>query len=322
MSCAHPRLLKDGGMEMRGGKWALGLVILLVGRGILPQSREMEELKLVNTLAVDGGEKIVVTGVTGVRAGENEEPEVLTGEGESLAGACKALRESSARRAYLGQTEQLLVGDEGELMETLGFVVEHRELRMDTLLYIVKGSAGDGLAASAQRVAGETGGQDARGRTVGEILPRLAQGEYALAPALAAGEEGLEPAGWAALGPEGVVGYYEGDAELGAGLLAGSGQEQVVELAGGVAELMKVKTWAKGGTVFCTLTARVVQGRPGEEELAAWGEGVLRAALGPGWDCWGLDREQGAMEPWNWDDWKGEPVAKMDVKVTGRLVGS
>ena len=121
---------------MRGGKWALGRVILLAGRGILPQSREMEELKLVNTLAVDGGEKIVVTGVTGVRAGENEEPEVLTGEGESLAGACKALRESSARRAYLGQTEQLLVGDEGELMETLGFVVEHRELRMDTLLYI------------------------------------------------------------------------------------------------------------------------------------------------------------------------------------------
>lgn len=306
---------------MKGGKWALVLVGLLVIRGVLPQGREMEQLQLITALAVDGGAETVVTGVTGVRTGENEQAEVLAGRGKSLAGACRNLRESSSRRAYLGQTEQLLVGQEQDLMEVLNFVLEHRELRIDTLLYIVKGEAGKALAESAERVAAEPGGQDARGRTVGEILPRLGQGEYALAPALAAGEDGmLEPAGWAVLGPEGIAGYFEGEASRGASLLAGLGKEQVVELPGGTVELMEVATWAGKGVVHCWLTARAVQGEPGKEELETWGGMALRAALSQGWDCWGLDREQGALEPWNWEEWKNKGIEGLEIKVTGKLV--
>lgn len=308
---------------MRGGKWALALVFLLAlkGTGVLPQGREMEQRKLISALAVDGGGTVSVTAVTGVRTSEDEEAEVLTGTGDSLAQACRELRGGSSRRAYLGQTEQLLLGAGTGVGETLEFVLADRELRLDTLLYIIKGPAGKALADSAPLVSEEAGGQDPRGRTVGEILPRLAQGECALAPALASGENGtLEPAGWAVLGPAGILGYLEGEAALGAELLSGMGKERVVTLPGGAVELLTVRTWAGEGVLRCSMGARALQGKPAAEELAAWGEDCLRAALAPGWDCWGLDREQGALEPWAWEDWKDSPVKELDVEVTGRLV--
>ncbi len=310
---------------MKGGRWAILLAALLAakGAGVLPQSREMEELKLITTLAMDGGEVVTVTAVTGVRVTEDEEPEVFTGTGGSLAEACRTLRESSSRRAYLGQTEQLLVGEGQDLAEALDFVLSDDELRMDTLLYIVRGEAGAALAVSAGQVAAETGGKDPRGRTVGEVMPRMAEGEYALVPALAPGEDGtLAPAGWAAVGPNGLAGYLEGDAAVGAALLAGAGGERVITLSGGAAEIVGVRTWAKGGKVCCTLTAKAAQGEPSQSELEEWGEQKIRSALALGWDCWGLDREMSALQPWNWKAWKGTDIRLLDVEVTGRLVGS
>lgn len=311
---------------MKGSKWALALAVLLLGAkgaGLLPQAREPEERKLVTALAVDGGEEVRVTAVTGVRVTEEEEAEVLTGVGPSLAQACRSLRGRSSRRSYLGQTEQLLLGEGEDLAETLDFVLSDRELRLDTLLYIIRGDAGEALAASVKKVAGETGGRDPRGRTVGEILPRLAQGEYALAPALAPGEEGaLEPAGWAVLDGGGVAGYLEGDAALGAALLAGLGTGQAVTLPTGAVELLVARTWAVDGTLRCTLTARGVEGEPKKEDLAAWGERCLRLALAPGWDCWGLGRQELLLGPLRWGEGEGTPLGDVEIKVTGKLVES
>lgn len=308
---------------MRGRRWVLVLTLVLGAKalGLLPRAREPEERKLVTALAVDGGAEVRVTAVTGVRVTEEEEAEVLTGEGPSLAQACRSLRGRSARRPYLGQTEQLLLGEGEDLTETLDYVLSDRELRLDTLLYIIRGDAGEALAASVQKVAGETGGRDPRGRTVGEILPRLAQGEYTLAPALSPGEEGaLEPSGWAALGPRGVVGYFEGDAALGAALLAGLGTGQAVTLPTGAVELLTARTWAAEGNLFYTLTARGVEGEPQEEDLAAWGERCLRGALAPGWDCWGLDRQELVLQPLKWGKGEGSPLSELKIQVTGRLV--
>ena len=302
--------------------WALALAALLAawGFGLFPQSRELEELKLVTALAFDGTK---VTALTGVRVTEDEEAQVLTGEGESLAEACNDLRVASSRRAYLGQTGQLLLGEGQNTAQALDFVLQDRELRLDTLLYIVKGKAGETLAASAELVAKETGGKDARGRTIGEILPRLAEGEYTLVPALAPGEEGgLESAGWAALGPEGLEGYLEEDAALGADLLSGLGGERVVVLPHGSVELTSARTWAMDGTLRCALTARIAEGDPAPEDLARWGKTVLEAALKPGWDCWGLERELGALRPGGWETWRDYPVKDLAVQVTGKLVRS
>ena len=112
--------------------WALVLAALLAAWAfhILPQSRELEELKLVTALAFDGTR---VTALTGVRVTEDEEAQVLTGEGKSLAEACNDLRVASSRRAYLGQTGQLLLGEGQNTAQALDFVLQDRELRLDTL---------------------------------------------------------------------------------------------------------------------------------------------------------------------------------------------
>lgn len=280
--------------------------------GILPRSREMEELRLVTALAFDGNK---VTALTGVRVTEAEEAQALTGEGESLAAACNELRVSSSRRAYLGQTQQLLLGEDQDTAQALDFVLLDRELRLDTLLYIVKGSAGEALAAAVEQTAEETGGEDRRGRTVGEILPRLTQGYFAPVPALRAEEEGgLVPAGWAVLGPDGVMGYLEDDGAWGADLLLGLGTGKVAVLPGGSVELTGARVGNGKGAVTCTLTGRVVQGDPTEAELEAWGETRLRAALAPGWDCWGLTQ---AQMLWGNENMK---VSDLEIRVTGRLV--
>lgn len=306
---------------MKKGCWAAVLAFLLAAGclGSLPRGREMEELQLVTALALDGRR---VTAVTGVRASEGEEPQILTGEGDSLAAACGELRAGSARRAYLGQAEKLLVGEGQDLLEAMDFVLSDRELRLDTLLYIVKGEAGAAMARTAKEAAGAEG-RDPRSRTVGELLPRLAEGDYVMAPALREDDEGkLIPSGWAVIGPGGVVGYLEDAAADGAQLLAGQGEERVVTLSGGAVELTGVRRWAVDGRVACILTGRVVQGTPTAEELAAWGEKSLRAALEPGWDCWGLDRELGALAPWRWATVRGTDVSALKVKVTGKLVGN
>lgn len=309
---------------MNGHRWALLLAALVWagGVGAMPQAKEPESLQLITALAVDGGEKITATAVTGVRATEDEEPEVLKGEGDSLTAACGDLRENSSRRAYLGQTQQLLVGEGLDLKNVLDFATEHRELRLDTLLYIVKGKAGPALEASAQMTAAETGGQDPRSVTVGEVLPRLTEGECALAPALVPDEEGkLSPAGWAVLGRGGVLGYLEEDAALGAALLNGKAQGQTATLPGGGVELVSARCWAKEETLCCALTARTVEGQPTEEELAAWGSEALRAALEQGWDCWGLRRELAFFRPWEWDKAKDADVSTFNIKVEGEITG-
>lgn len=121
---------------MNRKKLLLALAALLAARalGLLPQGREMESLQLITALAVDGEREVTATALTAVRAGEGEQPRIFTGAGEDLAVACRALREFSSRRAYLGQTAQLLVGESGQLWESLTFVLDHRELRLDTLL--------------------------------------------------------------------------------------------------------------------------------------------------------------------------------------------
>ena len=289
------------------------LILLAAGAfGLLPKGREMEELKLVTVLAFDGNR---VTALTGVRVTESEEARALTGEGESLAEACSQLRASSARRAYLGQTQQLLLGEGQDTAKALDFVLLDRELRLDTLLYIVKGNAGEALEGAVEQTAEETGGEDPRGRTVGETLARLTQGYCAPVPALQQSDQGgLAPAGWAVLGPSGVLGFLEDKAAQGADLLHGLGAGKVAVLPVGSVELTGVRMGSGKGSVTCTLTGRAVQGEPTENELEAWGEERLRAALDKGWDCWGLSQAQAV---WGEND---TPVSELEIRVTGRLV--
>ena len=146
-------------------------------------------------------------------------------------------------------------------------------------------------------------------------MPRLTQGYFAPVRALQPAEEGgLAPAGWAVLGPDGVVGFLEGDGAWGVDLLLGFGAGKVAVLPGGSMELTGVRVGSAKGGVTCTLTARVVEGNPTQRELEIWGEKRLRAALAPGWDCWGLEQ---AQQLWGGENIK---VSDLEIQVTGRLV--
>ena len=155
---------------------------------------------------------------------------------------------------------------------------------------------------------------------MGEILPRLAEGEYALAPALKQGEDGgLVPGGWAVLGREGVAGWLEEDAAVGAQLLLGLETGKTITIEGGTVELTGVTLRVQGEKLRCRLEGRVLQGTPSAEALGAWGEEKLAAALAEGKDCWGLDRLGAALEPWQWEARRGLDVSKLRIEGKGRL---
>ena len=300
---------------MRGRLWAalIAAVLLLRGAGVLPDGQEMEELTLITALGLDGGEIVEATAVTGIH-GERE-AEVLTGVGVGPAAACRDMELSRPTRAYLGQARQLLLGEElarERLGEVLDFILTDGSLRLDTLLYIVRGKAGPGLAASLELASdGETAAR--RGRTVGELLARLAEGERVPIPALAPGEDGrLAPAGWAVAGPEGVEDFLDGDAARGTALLLGLGRGDVIALPQGAAELTQVRCGAVRGTLRCRIAARTAEGSVDVRLLELWAEGCIRAALARGADLWGLERMQRMTG--------GErPVGALDIMVTGSV---
>lgn len=300
---------------MRGRLWAalIGTVLLLRGAGVLPDGREMEELTLITALGLDGGEMVQVTAVTGIR--QDQEAEVLTGTGMGPASACRDMELSRPTRAYLGQTRQLLLGEKmarESLGEVMDFILTDGSLRLDTLLYVVRGSAGAGLANSLELASdGETAAR--RGRTVGELLSRLAESERVLIPALAANGAGeLNPAGWAVAGPNGVENFLDGDAAQGASLLLGLGEGDVVNFPEGAVELTRARCGAVGGVLRCRLDARVVEGDVDETMTELWAERCIRAALVRGKDCWSLERMQRLTG-------NVTPVQKLTVKVVGSV---
>lgn len=265
------------------------------GLGAFPKGAEPEQRQLVTVLAFDRGAR--VTALTGVRATEAEEAEVLTGVGASAAEACGALRGVSSRKPYLGQVEQVLVGEGENVGAVLELILRDRELSLATLLYIVKGNAGAALSADAPRVAREIGGAEPRGVSAGQVLSALCEGEWAAVPTLRQRDgAGLTPDGWALLKGDGTVRYLVGDAALGVELMLGVAEGRTVALAGGAAELTAVSAWIGENRVSVTITARSLAGDPTAAELEHWGEVCLREALA------GIGGERGT------------------VTVTGRLV--
>ena len=146
--------------------------------GLLPKSREPEELTLLTQVAVDReGARVVVTALAGARWAEDEEPQIMEGKGSSLDEAFAALENSPLRRPYLGQVETLLVGPGEKLDELLPFVLNHRALKTDMILYaIVGGSAGKALTVWAEETKGASPPQDPDAVTVGEALADMTQG--------------------------------------------------------------------------------------------------------------------------------------------------
>lgn len=203
-----------------------GLILLMLlclagcGRG-LPQPREMGDIALMRTMAVDAGEedRIKVT----VSSGE-EEPLLLSAQRGTMAAACQGVRIHSENAVFLGHVEKLLLGEElsaaGGVIPALKYVSRDEELGLGTEVWLVKGKAAEEIS-----VPGTTGLK----RTAGEVLTDLMEDGCSFLPVVGGG--------YGILDGGRIRGWITGNAALGLELLQERPTSDLIELGNGVVEL-------------------------------------------------------------------------------------
>lgn len=298
----------------------LALLPLLAGcRGPgeqLSYAREMEDMTLIRALGMDlEGEGVLVTASSGLQSGGAEgeavPPEVLSARSETVSGAVAAMQSYGTGYVFFGHVGELLLGEDmarDALAQALDYVERDVEMRLDTGLFVVRGSAGEAMgalkgedASAAERLealeddAGLSGA--AMARSVRQVLADLGASGASFAPAVAllpqregdgaGGEGNLVSAGYAILKGEGLAGWAAGEAALGVDLLMGRVEADILAAgpAGTALRVVGVRTGVRpvfdgerltGLEVDCRVEANVAQAPAGLDGAALE---ALRAAL-------------------------------------------
>lgn len=206
--------------------WMIVLVLLCLtgcGKG-LPQPREMSDLALMRTMAVDAGEEdgIKVT----VSSGE-EEPLLLSAKRGTVAAACQGVRIHGEHPVFLGHVEKLLLGERlsavGGILPTLNYVCRDEELGLGTEVWFVRGEAAEEIS-----FPGTTGLK----RTVGDVLTDLVENGCSFLPVVGGG--------YAFLDGERIRGWTTGYAAFGLELLQECPTSDLMELEHGAVKLDSV----------------------------------------------------------------------------------
>lgn len=249
---------------MRRKIWAAALLPALLLTGCrataLPYGREIEHMALMRTMGVDAAEEgVLVTVSTGVQdsgGGQSGQPPmVLSQSAGTISGALLAMQAEGASYVFYGHVGQLLLGEtmaRQSVRPALDYVLRDIEMRLDTSVYLVRGQAGQAIAASAGAGAEEGKApssaadrleameEDAQlrsyatPRTVGEVLSELEERGASYAPALVLADtrEGTLEAGGYAILKDGVLAAWTSDEQAhGVNLLEGQVNADVVELA-------------------------------------------------------------------------------------------
>ena len=331
----------------------LGACLLLSGCTGLPAAREMGDMALLRTMGVDlAPEGLEITASTGPRArglqGTGEPALVLSAREDSLSAACLALQGLSDSYVFFGYVDQLLLGEElarSGVLPVLDYFARDVELGLGAQLWLTRGTT----ARAAVESGGEQGvegclstlqtdgklGVAAITRTAGEIYTDLLERGAAFVPVLTLeGEDAsLRESGYGVLGPEGLMGFLEGEAARGLELLAGRAPAQVltVELGSNqvsarpqAVSLRAELDLQEGEPAGLKLDCRVEMGltedqrSPTGEELAQLRRRLERRALEQiesalaslrewGADCVGLGAKAGLACPGEWrqiqEDW-------------------
>lgn len=215
----------------------------------LPYGREIEHMALMRTMGVDQAEKgVLVTVSSGVQRGGGQtetEPVVLSQTSGTISGALLSMQADGASYVFYGHVGQLLLGEElarEDVSPALDYVLRDIEMRLDTSLYLVQGTAEQavstparmGSSAADRLEAMEADAQlrsYATPRTVGEVLAELEERGASYAPALRLSEEGLEAAGYGILREGALVAWTDDGQAHGINLLEGQVNADVVELS-------------------------------------------------------------------------------------------
>ncbi|MCD7856282.1 MAG: Ger(x)C family spore germination C-terminal domain-containing protein [Clostridiales bacterium] len=163
---------------------AAALAVSLTGCGsdFLPKGKEIAQIELMRTLAVDEAEGGLtrVTAAGGVRSdpegGDSQPPVVLTAQGLTVAATCLTIRTAGDSTVSYSHVQECLIGED-MARQSLEPIVDYLErdyaTRMDTKLFIVQG------ATAGELVEGYTTGQDAatdRLEAIARELPLKSEG--------------------------------------------------------------------------------------------------------------------------------------------------
>lgn len=292
-------------------------MLLLTGCGsTTDRTARMEDLALLRVMAVDGdGERVQVVAATGET--DQQPALILQAEGDTVIGACLAIRGDGTAYPTFSHLNQVLVGERlalsgmGELLDSLE---RDRDLRLSSRVWLLRGKAVSVLDEESagsvvdrlsmlEEMAGV--GSNDQDRTAGDLIIALERSGATYAPALTVSEEGnLLSAGYGVLKDDRLVCWLEGDQSIGADLLLGITTDDVVEVnlpdgERGALRLNGVKSTVRGQfqqgvltgvDISCEMTATQAQMPEGwghsqqdarllEQELEAWAEDCVLQAV-------------------------------------------
>lgn len=237
------------------------LVLSLTGcrSNALPYGREIEHMALMRVIGVDKAEEgVAVTVSSGTQSKGAQQgdapPVVLTQTSGTISGALLSMQADGASYVFYGHVGQLLLGEalaREDVIPALEYVLRDIEMRLDTGLYLVKGSAeqaisapaegegsdGEGPSSAADRLEAMESDAKLRSyatpRTVGEVLGELDDQGASYAPALilAQGEQDqLEAAGYGVLRDGALAAWTTDEQAHGVNLVEGQVNADIVEV--------------------------------------------------------------------------------------------
>ncbi len=255
------------------------LAVLLCGCGLSGQRREVEQLRIIQTVGVDYEKGSVRLTLAAAAGPENEGPGAgLSGVGRTLSAALEQIRENSVEEElFMGHVRAILVGQDAAehgINDLLAVICRSGDLRLDIPLYLVRGGTAAELMQGAssdtrgiteilqsaqlrtERQRGETGS------TADAVQRSLMRSGSALVTALRfadAAEQGDKtavPAGFGVLQDGVLRAWIESEDALGAELLCLGGLPVSLELQRGESTVTPV--WdADGSLRGLDVTAKV-----------------------------------------------------------------
>ncbi|MGM9536743.1 MAG: Ger(x)C family spore germination C-terminal domain-containing protein, partial [Candidatus Onthomonas sp.] len=132
--------------------WALFLALSSWDSDVLPVTRDITQVKLIRTLALDQGEgaALRLTACGDLRKqgndGQSQPPLILTQEAQTISGGCSGLQQQSDGYVEFGHLAECVVGEElarKELLTLADFVARDFSMRMESKLFVVAGATGE-----------------------------------------------------------------------------------------------------------------------------------------------------------------------------------
>ncbi|MFI3249450.1 MAG: Ger(x)C family spore germination C-terminal domain-containing protein [Eubacteriales bacterium] len=233
----------------------LSALFFLSSCSLMPVAREMGNMALVRTIAVDSGmgEQWEITLSTGEQGRTSTElsPSILQGEGNSLSQTLQEIEKKAHSYVFYGYIDQLLVGQGVvKLTHILDFFAKNQDFSLGTAIWMAEGTGGKLMAESTEKRLStllEESHLNQAGitKTVGDLLADIKDQKASYIPILALKNDEIVEIGYTIIDEGEVVVELKATLADGLELLEGhcGGQLYKLPIEGDViAELTQVTT--------------------------------------------------------------------------------